>query len=279
MRMLTSGGAARARRSIACPYASMIAVGRSVPAERARADEAACARTPRRTPSSSSRRAIAAASSSGLVRDRRAARRRRALPAASRGRPRRPARRASSPRAPACRSLPRTTACTSSRAPSYSARRSAGVDVADVADAAARAAAGRSGRATAWPRRSPCRRARAAGTASGRCPAATLREPLVRVEQPADVLARLERAEEQHVPVCRRARPAASSRARPAGRPRSDPRGTPEQPLDLAGGELPTATMIRVGALRVRARERRVVAADLRARPLRMRRGSPDRES
>ncbi len=134
----------------------------------------------------------------------------------------------------------------------------AGVDVADVAHVPAQRRPARSARATA---------ARSVGRAPGqhelghgrrerrvRMPARAGRDQsLVRVEQPADILARLERAEEQHVAVFRRRRP-----RRPVGRARRADRDPlardAEQPLDFAGRERPTARGSRRRDARARAR-------------------------
>ena len=158
--------------------------------------------------------------------------------------------------------------CTSSRAPSYSAWRSVRVDVADVADAPAQRRPRRSGRATA-ARPSV---ALPASTSSGttRSLRRDAMQPLVRVEQAADVLARLQRAEEQHVAVVRRGRARGVQSGAPGGQIGDPIARHAELALDLAGGE-PRRHEDRVGAVRVSARERRVVAADLGARPLGMR--------
>ncbi len=99
--------------------------------------------------------------------------------------------------------------------------------------------------------------------------ASHLHQTLIGVQQAADVLARFERAEEQHVSVFRRGRP-----RRPVRRAvRTDgqsPGRDAELRLDFAGGEA-RGHEDAIRPLRVRARQRRIVAPHLRARALRMR--------
>ena len=116
-------------------------------------------------------------------------------------------------------------------------------------------------------RRSPCRRGRARRTA----PRVPRREqPLVRVEQGADVLARLERAEEQHVAVA-----GGGVARRPggrAGRADGDAIGAARRAARSTSPAVNCdGTMIAIGPVRVVARQRRVVAADFGARALGMR--------
>ena len=179
---------------------------------------------------------------------------------------RRPARRASSPRAPACRSLPRTTA----------ARAAARLRTARGARRGRRSRCGATTPVERRPgdavepgprrRRSPCPRAPASG--HGRRRPAPMQQSLVRVEQrrrrscAARGCRRTARSRRPATP-----RRAAASRARPAGRPRCGRGGTSSSrstsPAVNADG-----TMIAIGAARVRAGERRVVAPDFGARAL-----------
>ena len=144
--------------------------------------------------------------------------------------------------------------CTSSRAPSYSARRCVRVDVADVADVALQRRPVRCDRARA--RASAVARPASEPSSRHASPvvpvrAATRQQPLVGVEQAADVLPRLERAEEQHIAVFRRGRPRASSRARRADRRHIRSRGTPSSRSTSPRGVLRRHDD-RVGAVRVR---------------------------
>ena len=124
--------------------------------------------------------------------------------------------------------------------------------------AAIRSSQGRAA-SVAWP----------ASTSSGTI-APSRRQPLVRVEQAADVLARLERAEEQH--VARRGRPLARRPVRRAGRADRDPIGAARRSCRSTSPAVNCeTTMIAIGPVRVRARQRRVVAADLGAGALGMR--------
>ena len=104
----------------------------------------------------------------------------------------------------------------------------------------------------------------------GQIAARRARQPLVRVEQSADVLARLERAEEQHVAVAGGRSRAASRAARRASRPTCDPRARRSVAATSPAVKCETA-MIASARRACAARQRRVVAADLGARALGMR--------
>ena len=192
---------------------------------------------------------------------------------------RRPAHRQSSPRAPECRSLPRTTAGRAGPRAFVERPPVRRVDVADVA--CTRPARGGRARRSSQGRASVV--SRPASTSSGivaRPPtdgpdarrAAHTRRAACRRSCAARACRRTA------VPVARRARSWASSGGAP-GEHDGDAVGRHAQPaLDLAGRE-PRRHDDGVRPVGMFGRERRIVAANLRARALRVREEVRDRES